>query len=178
MSRLGDHYQFSILHIRTLKINSRKIKYSSMCVENEGVATPSQGVRDSRDSGLKIHGPYGWFSGKCTRFCTHFGLSCGPLDDPLLDHLILSSALSAAPYPTASTQVVYGTGMLDSGQRRFLHGDFLHGSSLSTASYLCLTTLVLLVYSSYTHARAHTHSKQIKTQRLKSRTGYFSGQNY
>ena len=25
----------------------------------EGVATPSQGVRDSRDSGLKIHGPYG-----------------------------------------------------------------------------------------------------------------------
>ena len=46
----------------------------------EGVATPSQGVRDSRDSGLKIHGPYGWFSGKCTRFCTHFGLSCGPLD--------------------------------------------------------------------------------------------------
>ena len=46
----------------------------------EGVATPSQCVRDSRDSGLKIHGPYGWFSGKCTRFCTHFGLSCGPLD--------------------------------------------------------------------------------------------------
>ena len=25
----------------------------------EGVATPSQGVRDPRDSGLKIHGPYG-----------------------------------------------------------------------------------------------------------------------
>ena len=46
---------------------------------NEGVATPSQGVQDSRDSGLKIHGPYEWFSGKCTRFCTHFGLSCGPL---------------------------------------------------------------------------------------------------
>ena len=48
-------------------------------LKDEGVATPSQGVRDSRDSGLKIHGPYGWFSGKCTRFCTHFGLSCGPL---------------------------------------------------------------------------------------------------
>ena len=26
---------------------------------HEGVATPSQGVRDSCDSGLKIHGPYG-----------------------------------------------------------------------------------------------------------------------
>ena len=45
----------------------------------EGVATPSQGVRDSRDSGLKIHGPYGWFWGKCTRFCCHFAVSCGPL---------------------------------------------------------------------------------------------------
>ena len=39
---------------------------------SEGVATPFQGIRDSRDSGLKTHGPYGKFLGKCTRFCTHF----------------------------------------------------------------------------------------------------------
>ena len=50
-------------------------------ITSEGVSTPSDGVRDSIDSGLKIPQGYGGFWFKCTRFCSHFGLSGDPLDN-------------------------------------------------------------------------------------------------